>query len=147
MMQLLNKKRKLIGNKGFSLVELIIVIAIMAVLVAILAPQYLRYVENSRVSSDNAAAAEILNATKIAVANETVYNALVGDETITWTGSNDTLTFAGTGAATLQTEVLSSLGLANTTLDAKAKTHATQSYVLSITIVSGQPTVAVTDWS
>ena len=36
MMKFLNKKRK-IGNKGFSLVELIIVIAIMAVLVAVLA--------------------------------------------------------------------------------------------------------------
>jgi prepilin-type N-terminal cleavage/methylation domain-containing protein len=31
MIKLLNKKRKLFGKKGFSLVELIIVIAIMAV--------------------------------------------------------------------------------------------------------------------
>lgn len=35
-------------NKGFSLVELIIVIAIMAVLVGFLAPQFLKYVEKSR---------------------------------------------------------------------------------------------------
>lgn len=40
------------NNKGFSLVELIIVIAIMAILVGVLAPQYLKYVEKSRVSSD-----------------------------------------------------------------------------------------------
>lgn len=39
-------------NKGFSLVELIIVIAIMAVLVGVLAPAYLRYVEKSRKSAD-----------------------------------------------------------------------------------------------
>lgn len=32
------------GNGGFSLVELIIVIAIMAVLVGVLAPQYLSYI-------------------------------------------------------------------------------------------------------
>ncbi|MCM1143504.1 MAG: prepilin-type N-terminal cleavage/methylation domain-containing protein, partial [Lachnoclostridium sp.] len=37
--------KKEMNNKGFSLVELIIVIAIMVILVAVLAPQYLRYVE------------------------------------------------------------------------------------------------------
>ena len=40
------------NNKGFSLVELIIVIAIMAVLVGVLAPQFLRYVERGRQSKD-----------------------------------------------------------------------------------------------
>lgn len=43
---------KKMNNKGFSLVELIIVIAIMVILVAVLAPQYLKYVEKSRVSTD-----------------------------------------------------------------------------------------------
>lgn len=36
------------NNSGFSLVELIVVVAIMAVLVGILAPAYLRYVEKTR---------------------------------------------------------------------------------------------------
>jgi len=40
------------NNGGFSLVELIIVIAIMAILVGVLAPQYLKYVEKSRRSAD-----------------------------------------------------------------------------------------------
>lgn len=40
------------NNKGFSLVELIIVIAIMAILVGVLAPQYIKYVEKSRLSAD-----------------------------------------------------------------------------------------------
>lgn len=40
------------NNKGFSLVELIIVIAIMAVLVGILAPQFIKYVEQSKRSTD-----------------------------------------------------------------------------------------------
>lgn len=43
---------KKINNKGFSLVELIIVIAIMAVLVGVLAPQFVKYVEQSRRSKD-----------------------------------------------------------------------------------------------
>lgn len=39
------------NNKGFSLVELIVVVAIMAVLVGILAPAYLRYVEKARMQT------------------------------------------------------------------------------------------------
>jgi type IV pilus assembly protein PilA len=40
------------NNKGFSLVELIVVIAIMAVLVGVLAPTFIKYVESSRQSTD-----------------------------------------------------------------------------------------------
>ena len=43
---------KKMNNKGFSLVELIIVIAIMAVLVGVLAPQFIKYVEKSKESKD-----------------------------------------------------------------------------------------------
>ncbi len=39
-------------NKGFSLVELIIVIAIMAILVAIMTPILIRYIEKSKISAD-----------------------------------------------------------------------------------------------
>lgn len=40
------------NNKGFSLVELIVVIAIMIVLVAVLAPVFTKYVEQSRRATD-----------------------------------------------------------------------------------------------
>lgn len=40
------------NNKGFSLVELIIVIAIMAVLVGVMAPQLIKYIEKANVSAD-----------------------------------------------------------------------------------------------
>ena len=50
------------NNNGFSLVELIIVIAIMAVLVGVLAPQFIKYVEQSRRSRDISTAQEIREA-------------------------------------------------------------------------------------
>ena len=50
------------NNSGFSLVELIIVIAIMAVLIGVLAPQFIKYVERSRNSTDRQNAAEFMSA-------------------------------------------------------------------------------------
>ncbi len=69
----MNKK---MNNKGFSLVELIIVIAIMAVLVGVLAPQFIKYVEQSRRSNDIATAEEIRQAILADIADGTISNEL-----------------------------------------------------------------------
>ncbi|MBU5416225.1 prepilin-type N-terminal cleavage/methylation domain-containing protein [Anaerobutyricum soehngenii] len=63
MLKFLNKKKN--DNKGFSLVELIIVVAIMAILVGLLAPQYLKYVEKSRKSADASNLDEMVRAIQI----------------------------------------------------------------------------------
>jgi len=70
MLKLWKKHQKFLkGDAGFSLVELIIVIAIMAALIAILAPQYLKYVEKSRVSADKTQIDEIIKAVKVCAAD------------------------------------------------------------------------------
>lgn len=69
----MNKKQKSLNNKGFSLVELIIVIAIMAVLVGVLAPQFIKYVEQARRGKDIQAANSF----------QTAYLADIADGTIT----------------------------------------------------------------
>lgn len=61
------------NNKGFSLVELIVVIAIMAVLMVILAPAMLRYVEKTRVQKDESAISEVANAAELALGDEEIY--------------------------------------------------------------------------
>ena len=55
-------KNKSMNNKGFSLMELIIVIVILAALVVVLAPQYLKYIEKTRRAMDANYAVEMRNA-------------------------------------------------------------------------------------
>lgn len=64
MFKLLNKKK---NNKGFTLVELVIVIAILAILVGILAPQYTKYVEKSRKAADVDNLEELVKAVQVYV--------------------------------------------------------------------------------
>jgi len=60
------------NDKGFSLIELIIVITIMAILTALVAPQLLRYVEQARVAKDRATMDEVLRACNLSLTNQFV---------------------------------------------------------------------------
>ena len=58
------------NNKGFSLIELIIVVAIMAVLMGIIAPQYLQYVGKAKRTADVANAKQIAEAMDMMLVTE-----------------------------------------------------------------------------
>lgn len=50
------------NKKGFSLTELIVIIAVMAVLAAVLAPSLLQYTERSRAQKDGVKVADVSGA-------------------------------------------------------------------------------------
>lgn len=86
-------------NRGFSLVELIIVVAIMAVLMIVLAPAMLRYVEKTRVTKDESAVAEVLKVTELALSDDKLYTeAGGGDITVTVKDDTEISVACGTGA-------------------------------------------------
>lgn len=99
------------NNKGFSLVELIIVIAIMAILAGAIAPALIRYIDKSRKSNDVSSCKTIKTAVETALGNEDVYAFLTncgdddddftlitfnpGESTSTATMTNDAMTISG----------------------------------------------------
>ena len=63
---------KKMNNKGFSLVELIVVVLIMAIIAVALAPQVMRWVENSRKSNDIESYNSLVTAINTASTDEAV---------------------------------------------------------------------------
>ncbi|MCI6498554.1 MAG: type II secretion system GspH family protein [Lachnospiraceae bacterium] len=75
------------NNKGFSLIELIIVIAIMAVLVAIIAPNLTKYLGSSKQKTDKKNADEIASQIQTCITDYETENGYLGDYSLTWTSS------------------------------------------------------------
>ncbi len=86
------------NNKGFSLVELIIVIAIMAVLVGVLAPQFIKYVEQSRRGTDIQNAEQIRTAILADMADGVITGT---GNLVEFTGTTPPTTPLGSGATTI----------------------------------------------
>ena len=82
---------KKMNKKGFSLVELIVVIAIMAVLVGVLAPALMSNVEKSRAQKDVSAMSEVTNSVELALADESIYDEVAN---ILGTATSGTIEFA-----------------------------------------------------
>lgn len=60
-------------NKGFSLVELIVVVLIMAIIAVALAPQVIKWVENSRIASDLETKEAIEKMCQLALTDEDIF--------------------------------------------------------------------------
>ena len=121
---------KKMNNKGFSLVELIIVIAIMAILIVVLAPQYLKYVEKSRNSTDLQSVTEFKDAIEVWAADPDAGSgtttAFVKDDTFTITCDANTnggvASISGSGTNAVNS-ALDEAGLQLSNLKCTSKTN------------------------
>ncbi len=124
------------NNKGFSLVELIIVIAIMAILVGVMAPQLIKYIEKTNVSSDTQLCDTVKSSVVTAIMDPTVINS-TGYSFVNYTGNITGLNLGGEFVSAVE----ESLGCARTELADKLKSKdANQINV----IIAGSNSVHVT---
>lgn len=145
MKNLMNKIRK--SNKGFTLVELIIVIAIIAVLSAVAAPQYIKWVDRGRWNTDQDNAQILLSMVQVAAADPD--QTLVSGDKVEFTSTGTTVTEAGT-TSTL-TEAMTAADANYAKLKVTNKGTAAGSalhtkFTITYTVTSGIPSITGT-WS
>lgn len=76
-------------NCGFSLVELIVVVLIMAIIAVSLAPQVMKWVENSRVATDCSNYDTLVSAAAVAMAESEAYGEVCNQTTATTISAQD----------------------------------------------------------
>ena len=124
-------------NKGFSLVELIIVIAIMAILIGVMAPQLIKYIEKSKVSSDTQLCSTVQTAVTTALSDPEV-NDWTGYDTRfnSWCGGTAVSALSTATTDKLDSSVLETLGEKTpANVDSSLKSYAAKTAGVSFQII------------
>lgn len=131
------------SNKGFSMVELIIVIAIMAILAAALAPSLIKYINKSRLSTDITTGTSIADAASAAMAVEVANDDIGPIEAAGTTDVNAILNMKGTNS--YASEFANVLGAdsvkGKSKKDIKGSAFSDNSFYISFTTGSNNVTV------
>lgn len=125
------------NNKGFSLVELIIVIAIMAILVGVMAPQLIKYIEKTNVSSDTQLCDTVKTAVTTAAMDPEVLNDSTSVTKINNCSAAKAITFLS-GTSKFESSVAEALGVSSitaATVNSQLKSSGAQSHGVSFQIV------------
>lgn len=125
-MKTLTQKRK-----GFTLIELIIVIAILAILMAIAIPQFARYTQSANQSNDDNLAALLVKSTQLLMAEGKIVPNSSGTISVTKSVSTGSLNYTTSSfsVTNLQTQMESLVGT-----DAKLKYYTSLSINITRTV-------------
>lgn len=130
-------------NKGFSMVELIIVIAIMAILAGALAPALIKYINKSRISTDISNGQQIASGIQTALSNEAAFN----DASDT-SGAVTYGTFFNSQGSNMKTElssVIGTIGTSKAKKDVSGTQVTQQTYYVDVQAAKNLITVYVGD--
>lgn len=121
------------NNKGFTLVELIVVIAIIGVLAAVLVPQYIQYVEKSRIGVDESYLSEIAHVAELTAASSEAVNGVACTITVVPAGTISVATTTPTTAGTtLKAELDRTFGTAGSAFKSKTYKAVTAGIVITL---------------
>lgn len=134
------------NNKGFSLVELIVVVLIMAIIAVALAPQVMKWVGNARQSADVNNYESLYANVQLALVDKAAFEEVTKADN---DGKTIIITTNGSGTAISGTATYTNFDVAMTALDGGwkkiARKNGSTDYVITITCnKSGTPSVAKT---
>lgn len=127
------------NNKGFSLVELIIVIAIMAILVGVMAPQLIKYIEKANASAD----AQLADTVHSAVLDAALDPEVATDNTVTIPAATEIITSPwSSGGNAFEKAVCEILGVTSTAQLSNSM-KSTGASAISVTVSGNNVTVTL----